>query len=483
MENTNELHKVQSGILSFDPIVLLQDVARRWLLILLAALMVGVGSYIWADLNYKPVYRTTATFVVTTRSSTSTVFSNLSSTTTLATVFSDMLNSSLLRKAILQEIGTQTFDGTIDARAIPETNLLTMTVTASDPRTAFLVAQAVIDHHEEVTYQVFDGIALEVLQQPTVPTGPINYANAAGQMQTMAVYTALAVSLALGFASFTRKTIRSGSEADEKLDCTYLGEIPHERKRKAFLSRLLRRKTSILITDPATSFRYVETIRKLRRRIERRLHNRKVLMITSLMENEGKSTVAVNLALALAQKHRKVLLIDCDFRKPACHSILEYKQVSCGLRDVLKQKATLSDAVFCDKKSNLNLLLEARGSQNSGDLIGSEQMRSLLQQVRQEYDYVILDLPPMAEVSDAESMMECADASLLVVRQNTAVAPAINKAIASLDGGKAKLLGCVLNNVYSTKLFSGEGHGYGYGYGRKYGHYSHYGYYGSKNFK
>lgn len=82
----------------------------------------------------------------------------------------------------------------------------------------------------------------------------------------------------------------------------------------------------------------------------------------------------------------------------------------------------------------------------------------------------------MGQVSDAESMTELADASLLVTRQNTAPAAAINKAIASLEGGSAKLLGCVLNNTYSTGLFTGQGYGYGYGYGySKYGHYGAYG--------
>jgi Mrp family chromosome partitioning ATPase len=84
----------------------------------------------------------------------------------------------------------------------------------------------------------------------------------------------------------------------------------------------------------------------------------------------------------------------------------------------------------------------------------------------------------MALVSDAEGMMELADASVLVVRQNKAKAGGINRAIATLEGGNAKLLGCVLNDVYATGL-SGDGYGYGYGYGYgRYGRYGKYGYYG-----
>ena len=318
MDSMNE--KYAGGFLPFHPIVLLQDVVKRWLLILLAALTVGVAAYIYTDLTYTPVYRTTTTYVVTTYSSSATVYSNLSSASSLATVFSELLNSSVMRKAILQQTGAQSFGGSITASVIPETNLLTVTVTASDPRTAFAVAQAIIDHHETVTYQVLDSIALEVLQSPKVPTAPVNYANASGQMKRMMLYAAVATVVLLTLVSYSRNTIRSGKEVRAKLDCNFLGEIPHENKYKTLISRIRRRKTSILITSPVTSFRFVETIRKLRRRVEQHMRGGKVLMVTSLLENEGKSTIAVNLALAMVQKHEKVLLIDCDLRKPACWS-------------------------------------------------------------------------------------------------------------------------------------------------------------------
>lgn len=477
MENNHEQHTAQPRLLSFDPIVVVQDVARRCLLILLAALMVGCGTFIYTDLTYQPVYKTTTTFVVTSRGSSSTVYSNLSSTTTLAAVFSELLNSSLLRKAIAAELDSGSFDGTITANAIPDTNLITVTVSAPDPRTAFLAARALIEHHEEVTYQVVGGICLEILQSPTVPSFPSNSNQAGEKTKKMAVCTAGIAVVLLGVLSFLQKTVRSAEEAGTRLDCACLGEIPHESKHKALRSRLSRQKSSILITAPATSFRFVETIRKLRRRVEQQLHSRKVLMVTSLLENEGKSTVAVNLALSLALKQQKVLLIDCDLRKPACHNILEQKSIPHGLRDVLTDRAPLGEAISRDKKSGLYLLLEARGTANSGDLICCQRMQQLLQWARREFDYVILDLPPMAQVSDGESMAQFADASLLVVRQNTAPASAINKAVASLDSGNARLLGCVLNNVYCTALFSNQIYGYGYGYGQ----YGHYGSYGSKN--
>lgn len=478
MENTNEVQNVEFNLLPFDPIVLLQDVAKRWLLILLAALVVGVGSYIRTDMSYSPIYQTNTTFVVTARGSATSVYNNLNSTSSLASVFTGLLNSSILRKTIQQEMGTG-FSGTISTEVIPDTNLITMRVRASDPRTAFLAAQIIIDNHETLTYEVVDGIALEVLQHPIVPTAPINYANAGGQMRKMAVISALGVSVMLAMLSFFRDAVRSGQEARSKLDCDYLGEIPHENKYKTLIARIRHRKTSILITNPVTSFRFVENIRKLRRRVEQHMNGRKVLMITSLLENEGKSTVAVNLALSMAQKYRRVLLIDCDLRKPACHAVMEQKKINGGVRDVLMHKVSLNDAIVRYRKTNLYMLLEKKADHNSGDLLTSQRMQELLKWAREEFDFVVLDLPPMSAASDAESMTALADACLLVVRQNEAVTPAINKAVASLEGGNAKLLGCVLNNVYSTAFSSGQGYGYGahsrYGQYGRYGHYGNYG--------
>lgn len=483
MENKNEMQDPSYSLFPFDPIVVVRDVLKRWLLIVLAVLVVGVGSYIYTDLSYEPVYRSQITFVVTSRGASSTVYSNLSSTSSLATVFKDLLNSSLLRKEILNETGLPSFNGSISAAVVPETNLITVTVSASEPRTAFAVARAIIEHHEDVTYQVVDGVSLEVLQKPTVPVAPINSTNAFYAMKRTGVMAGAATAVLLAALSFGQNTIRSEREFRQKLECPFLGEIPHEKKRRSLLQRLRRTKNGILITNPVTSFSFLENIRKLRRRIEQKLHGRKVVMVTSLLENEGKSTVAVNLALSMAQKHERVLLIECDLRKPAGYRLLNQRELTHGVRDVLSGKCDPEEAILCDKMSGLFMLLENRGGRDSSDLVSTETMHELIRWARKNYDYVVLDLPPMVEASDAESVMEFADASVLVVRQNTAATPAISKAIAILDGGRAKLLGCVLNNVYSSPITAGSyGYGYGtYGHHGKYGRYGQYGHYGNYN--
>ncbi len=482
MEHTNERYGKDDSLLLFDPIVVVRDVLKKWLVILVIALAVGVGSFIITDLRYQPRYQSQVTFVVTNRGSSATVYNNLASTTSLASVFSELINSSIMRKTILNAMDTHYFDGSISAEAVPETNLLNMTVTASDPRTAFLVAQTIIDHHEEVTYQVVDNVSLEVLRGAQVPMAPMNRADAAGTMKKMFLLAGLASCALFAVMSFLQDTVRSDREARKKLDCSFMGEIPHEEKYKTIIARIRRRKAGILISNPVTSFHFVENIRKLTHRVEQRMGKNKVLMVTSVKENEGKSTVAVNIALTMVRKNKKVLLIDCDLHKPACAILLETKVTGAGTRDVLLDRSKLSAALLRHKRDNLYMILEKRGYANAGDLLASEQMRSLLDWARQEFDFVILDMPPMSVVSDAESVTALADASMLVVRQNFTSAAGINRAAADLESGKARLLGCVLNDVHATVLSSGQGYRYGsYGGYGGYGRYGHYGSYADKS--
>lgn len=474
----NETRTGDSQHLSFDLITVVRDVIKRWYLVLAVALLFAMGAYLVSDMSYEPSYTTTTTFVATVKGSSTTVYQNLSAASNLASVFSEVLNSSILRSAILQELGMSSFDGSISAAANPETNLLTLKVSASDPRTAFLVTKAVIENHHIVSYQVLGDTVLEVLQDPVVPTSPSNPLDAFGTAKKVAVLAAAAMCAFLAVLSYLRDAVRSRREAEQKLDCSCLGLVHHERKYKTLAAFLRHRKTSILISKPNTSFHFVESIRKLRRQVEQNMSGgKKVMLVTSVLEDEGKSTVAVNLALSLAQKHSRVLLVDCDLRKPACYKILGRQHRGPGTIAAVRGEVEPEEAILRDSATGLHLLLERSPMRSSTNLSDSEEMSALLDWCREHYDYVIIDLPPMSASPDVECVMELADGALLVVRQNAATADMLNSAIAALKSSNAELFGCVLNNVHSSFMSNQGGYGYGYGYGY-YGKYSKYGKYG-----
>lgn len=464
----------------FDPITVVRSVLKRWYLIVAAAILLGTAAYIYKDCTYRPNYTSKATFVVSVRSSTGTVYQNLTATSNLAAVFTEVLNSSILKSTILEELGMTEFNGTIKASVVPDTNLLTLQVSDANARTAFLVTRSIIENHSVVTEQVLGDTILEVLQEPRIPTAPSNFRDSEAFAKKAILLAAAVTCVLLAILAYIRDSVRSRREAEEKLDCSCIGEIRHERRYKTFQSFLRRQKNPILITRPATSFLFVESLRKLRRRVENQLKDgKKVLLVTSVLPNEGKSTVSVNLALSLAVKGRKVLLVDCDLRKPTCYKLLEKPARGSGTIDVINGDQPLSQAVIKDKPSGLHMLLEYKRIGSATNLLDSERMAKLLEDARQIYDIIVVDSPPVSAAPDAETLMKFVDGALLVVRQDAALTKTINQTLHTLSR-RAEVFGCVLNDVYSSSLLGGSGYGHRYGYG--YGRYGRYGKYGGYSY-
>lgn len=455
----------------------IQDVIRKWYVILAAALIAAMAAFVWADITYTPEYATKTTFVVTAGGTNTTTYQNLSAANSLATVFSEVLNSSVLRDKVMEQVGAE-FHGTITATAVEETNLLTMTVKGDDPREVFVATRAMIDHHDIVTKEVLGNTVLDILQEPVVPSAPSN-SKGAGRMMTMAAAAAaFAVIAVLSYISLMSDRIRGRAEADNKLSCRVLGELYHENKYRTVREFIAHKKSSILISNPVTSFAYTESMHKLSNRIKRRLHrDEKVIMVTSLLENEGKSTMAVNLALSLVRDGRKVLLIDCDLRKPSCSVILnQERKEKGGVIDVLLGSAAMEDCVQQLEGSGLYLLADSRSLRTATNLSASQAMDEMLRRAAAQYDYVVVDTPPMSLTPDAECLSEFADAAVLVVRQNRAKAGDLNDVIAVLEKSNAHLLGCVLNDIHGLVNFAST---YSYGSSGAYGKYGKYGRYGS----
>lgn len=383
MEQEKELQPYQKSLMPYDPIILFRDSLKKWALVLVVAVLCGMAAYIYTDSVYVPYYDSKATLVLTTRDSSSTVYNNLDSTSNLATVFTEVLNSSVMRNNILHELGMDSFNGSIYASAIESTNLLTVQVRAGDPRTTFQVIRVLLDKHEMVTYAVMGDIVLEVLEQPTVPTRPSNAVNAKRAMFTVTLMVAAGMFVLMVVLSYFKDVVRSKEEAEQKLDCWCLSEILHERKNYRFKDLLKRKKQGILITNPETGFRYVTTMNKLRRRVEQHMQKGKVLMVTSVMENEGKSTVSANLALAMARKHPKVLLVDLDLHKPACRKILEQEMPEYWTHDVINGTVSLEAAVKTDKLSRMDVLMAKHcDPKEASELINSPGLSAMLEEAR-----------------------------------------------------------------------------------------------------
>lgn len=190
----------------------------------------------------------------------------------------------------------------------------------------------------------------------------------------------------------------------------------------------------------------------------------KTLAVTSCIPNDGKSMTAANLAVVLTQAGKSVLLIDCDMRNPTVHKNFNLSN-KVGLSSCISMGTALSDAVQKTSIEGLYALTGGVIPPNPSELLGSEQMKNVLQRAKEQYDYVLIDTPPVMPVTDALIVSRFVDGMILVIASAEIKVEMARDVKNQLVNAGANILGVVLNKVRS------EHHGYGYGY---------YYYYGSK---
>lgn len=442
---------------------IISDVLKKWQIIILVSVTLALGYDLVASISYTPMYQTEATFAVKSSSSSST-----DSDADVGETFSYIFSSNIFKKTIMEAMNVDSLNGYYTAEVYGGTNILHVYAISPSLSTSYNMMKALMDNYTDISYLVVGDANIDVVKDVTVPTSPYNSINHFKNVITVGgIGFVLCVGF-LSFLSFLKNTIKDKYDIESKLHLHLLGSLPKESKIISFKG--LKKKKSILISQYSTSFHYIESFKRLRSRIERycKKHNTKVIMITSSLENEGKSSVAVNTALSLALSQHKVLLIDGDLRKPSLHLILEEFEKHSGIEDVLYDEVSLEDAIVSLDKYNLDILFGYCSKEQTTELIQSQQMVKLLEKAREQYDYVIVDSAPSRFLSDSRMMATLVDGIILVVKQNYAEVPTIINTIEKLTLSRTPIIGCVNNQSFSMSFQSDKYYGYKYGYSRYY---------------
>jgi protein-tyrosine kinase len=188
-----------------------------------------------------------------------------------------------------------------------------------------------------------------------------------------------------------------------------------------------------------------------------------VLQICSSVSSEGKTTFLANLAYLLSRKGKKTILIDLDLRKPKVHKIYDVDNTK-GIAEILTERVQLNDAIKRKKEYGFDVITSGEKTTAILNLLESNKIKELIEKLRKEYDYVLVDSPPIINVADALYISKLSDSIIFIISLNQTKRAIVKEAINLLKQNNCNLLGIVVNQVDIKKTRYGYGYGYGYDY-------------------
>lgn len=220
-----------------------------------------------------------------------------------------------------------------------------------------------------------------------------------------------------------------------------------------------------LIASKSMPFHYVEAYKDLRTNLNfiAATENVRSFVMTSALPEESKSNVSINLAVALASGDKNVVVVDCDLRKPALHRYLKIGHSNKGLTNILSGEKALDECIFVSRDLNIHVITAGTVPPNPSELL-EKGIPDLLEQLKERFDYVILDAPPVSLVTDAAILGRIADGAILVVRSRYAPRETVKLAKQKLTSVGVKIFGVVLTRFEEKKVHRNTGYAYSYQY-------------------
>lgn len=445
-----------------------------WLVVLLT--LAGAGlMFARSVVSYTPMYESKALFTVSSGYTSSTdlhvshSYLDSEASANLSSVFPYIIHSDLLTNLIEQDLGTSGINGSISAISVADTNLFTLRVTSSSADDAYAILNSVIDNYPQIASFISTNTSINMIEEPSVAAEPVNpFSWKRSVLKGAVMGFALSCLILLLFCLF-RRTIQSIDELKQLLNMEFLGLLPCVTVKK----RTKDTNNTISILNEKIRPSFLESVRGIRVKLTDRENPPQVLMVTSTIPKEGKSTMAVNLALSLAMDHRRVILVDANLRQPAIRSYLNLTGSSAGLGELIDHPDIPVESALTEVPgSTLRLLADNTANPDALKKLSSDELDRVFRDLRKLADFIIIDTPACGIMADAVAFSRVSDSVLYVVRQNTAPAPQILNSVQSLADTGISFLGCILNSISTAN----DGYGYGYGYEYSYGYRYRYGY-------
>jgi len=427
----------------------LRILRRRWPIVVAAALGVTAVSAVLTILTPRS-YQSTAQFFVSTsdNQNTATLAQGNVFTQQRIKSYAQLLKTPKALDPVAVELGgnltASELATKVAASVPPDSVLLDVVATDGDPAVAQEIAEGVaatfptvIDELEKTNADGTSPVKVTVVKEATLQS------NAVSPRPARNLALGLVLGLLLGFGLVVLRElldnkVRTKDDLEQLTDVTVLGGIPFDSDTP--------KHPLILHSDPLSG--RAEAFRTLRTNLQfvDIANHPRTIVVTSSIAGEGKSCTSANLALALAESGAKVCIIEGDLRRPR---LLDYMGLegSVGLTDVLIGKYELIDVLQPFGRLSLQVLGAGPIPPNPSELLGSQGMRDLLATLRRDFDYVVIDAPPLLPVTDGAVLSTQVDGGILVVGSGVVTKDQVDHALESLEAVNGRLLGMVLNRV------------------------------------
>lgn len=368
----------------------------------------------------------------------------------------------------------------ISISSVTDTSAVKITTTTKDARVAASICNdltQVAPQYVEDAVGVGSINTIDTAKTYNTPVAPNKLKNTALGMAAAFMLIVLIIFV----IDFFDNTIKDTDALANKYNKSIIGEIQEfgdVKKKKKNADE----DTHIRLTDGNVPFYVVESYKSIRTNVSFALSTveKKIFAVSSANPGEGKSTTVSNMAIAMAQSGSKVLLIDADMRKSVQHKIFHLTNRN-GLSSAVSKMQKLENCIQKNVMENLDVMTAGPIPPNPSELLGSESMTAILEELQAQYDCIVLDTPPINVVTDAMELAKNISGVVVVLRYARTTAEDVDNVFKRLELANMNMLGFILNDVktkrsgsysgYKSKYYYKKGYGYG-GYG--------YGYYGSQ---
>lgn len=466
----------QEGINIEIRLIYLREILKKWWIIALSAIILAGVGFAVAKVTYVPQYSSQIMFVAYNRDS-SLISSgqssaDLNASVTLAGSYKYIFTTTELSTKVaancgFKDISAEDVKDFISVQVIDETMIVLLTVTTPNAELSEGIANAYMRFYEEAISTAFPNTRLNVVDPPLLAERPNANNDALIYSAVGFLAGALLALLMMIILIIMKDAVLVSDDIRNKLGLKIIGSVNH-----VSVKTKNGEKRSILLTDRRSGFAFIESFNLIRTQLNHMLFRKgqKVLVVTSTLENEGKTTASINIALALAKNGKEVLLMDGDLRTPAVAKALSINAADdTGIAGILSGSKSLADSIKYSEKYNLYLLLNGKGIPDPSEMLSTTQVGEIIASAKREFDYVVIDTAPSEVVADASILSAFSDAIILVIRQDCAPMRRIKRAIENLDTSGTEIIGCIYNNVKSDMPGRGVKSKYGYGYGYGYG--------------